>query len=277
MTYFTKFFLSLLFSMLSVSSLVAQKNSPYHLSKADTWITVGGFVTGFGSQYIVSNRTPFTAQEIQQLDPLSVNSLDRFVTDLYNTDIGRRSYITLGISGGAAALSTVIFPFTSSKGSRWNQVGTLAVLFLENNMITLTGTNIAKGIFKRTRPFAYNPNVPLTAKLQSNARDAFFSGHVSMTAANSFFAAKVFSDYFPESKLKPLIWGVGVALPVFVATQRIRAGKHYPTDTFVGLLFGAACGYLVPHLHKQKNKDLGIHILPIWGQGERGVAFQLKF
>jgi hypothetical protein len=49
--------------------------------------------------------------------------------------------------------------------------------------------------------------------MESDARKSFFSGHASMTACNTFFAAKIWSDMHPNSKLKPWVWTAAAAVP----------------------------------------------------------------
>jgi membrane-associated phospholipid phosphatase len=85
--------------------------------------------------------------------------------------------------------------------------------------------------------------------MESDARKSFFSGHSSMTACNTFFAAKIWSDMHPNSKLKPWVWTAAAAVPAYAALQRVQAGKHYPSDVIVGLAVGAAMGYLIPQIH----------------------------
>ena len=89
--------------------------------------------------------------------------------------------------------------------------------------------------------------------MSKSARFAFFSGHTSVTASNFFFTAKVFSDYFPDSKLKPYIWSVAAIAPAITAYLIVKAGRHYKTDVITGYAVGAAIGFLVPHLHRKKS------------------------
>ncbi|MBK6620167.1 MAG: phosphatase PAP2 family protein [Saprospirales bacterium] len=136
-------------------------------------------------------------------------------------------------------------------------------IWLETNILTLGGTLFLKDAVHRTRPFVYNPDLPLGPKLKKNARRSFISGHTSLSAANSFFAARVFCDYFPQSRWKPLVIGLAAALPVWTGLERYLAGQHFPSDALAGYGLGALCGWLTPRLHLLKKSEEGtMQILP---------------
>ena len=101
----------------------------------------------------------------------------------------------------------------------------------------------------------------LESKQTFTAGASFFSGHTSCVASNSFFAARVFSDYYPESKWKPVVWGAAIALPAVTGYLRVKAGKHYPSDVIAGYAVGAAVGYFVPKLHRTPYRlPEGMHL-----------------
>ena len=133
--------------------------------------------------------------------------------------------------------------------------GPLMGLYGETLFITAGVTHLSKRWVKRTRPFIFNENVPLEKKLGKDAQYSFFSGHTSITAATTFFTAKVFSDYFPESKWKCAVWTGAVTIPAAVAYFRVRNGRHFPTDVIAGYGMGAFFGYIIPHLHKKTNSE----------------------
>jgi membrane-associated phospholipid phosphatase len=121
-------------------------------------------------------------------------------------------------------------------------------------------TNWAKTLILRPRPLAYYyaadyPHVPVglaEAALTTDTRFSYFSGHTSMTAVSSFFVARTFADYCPDSRAKPWVWASAALLPALVGIWRVRAGKHYPTDVLTGYLVGASVGLLIPALHRRK-------------------------
>jgi membrane-associated phospholipid phosphatase len=90
------------------------------------------------------------------------------------------------------------------------------------------------------------------------------------TAAATFFAAKVFTDFNPDSKLKPYVWTAAAIVPAVVGYQRLRAGKHFLTDNLLGYGVGMACGILIPELHKVKNENLSIQ--PVMGINQQGMS-----
>ena len=47
--------------------------------------------------------------------------------------------------------------------------------------------------------------------LGGGAKNSFFAGHVALVATSTFFTAKVFADYHPDSKLRHLLYGVAIA------------------------------------------------------------------
>ena len=143
----------------------------------------------------------------------------------------------------------------------------ISLIYGETLFFTVGLTIITKNTAHRIRPLVYNSNFSLEDKMTKNARFSFFSGHASVVAASSFFTAKVFSDYHPDSKWKPWVWGAAITFPAITGYLRVRAGKHFPTDVMTGYAVGALVGYFVPHIHKRKNrnKNLSMSLLPTGG------------
>jgi membrane-associated phospholipid phosphatase len=130
-------------------------------------------------------------------------------------------------------------------------MGTITLLYGETILITQGLTQIIKSTALRPRPYVFDENLPATTVLESNDRAAFLSGHTSISAAAAFFTARVFADYFPDSKAKPYVWGGAAAVPALMGYLRVRAGRHYPSDVIAGYALGALVGYAVPALHRK--------------------------
>lgn len=158
------------------------------------------------------------------------------------------------ITRGIAPLAMLAAPRIRRDWSRY--------LLLWWQALSLTDglTTWTKTLTLRPRPLAYNfgsryPDVPADldeAARSSDARFSFFSGHTSFTAVSTFFVARTFADYYPESSARPWVWASAAILPALVGFWRVRAGKHYPSDVVMGYLVGASVGWMIPVLHRRK-------------------------
>ena len=129
------------------------------------------------------------------------------------------------------------------------------ILYFETVVVASVGVNLSKGLFSRPRPYVYNQSVPESEKQKNDATNSFFSGHTAMSAAGTFFAAKIFCDTHTDSKWKPAAWIGAAAIPIATGFYRYRAGKHFPTDIIAGYCWGALSGILIPQLHRTWKKN----------------------
>ena len=265
----------LVFILLICLGLNTEAQSPYQLDWKKEVGVFGSSALMFGLNYGVKMKiSPLDESEIKLLDKNDVNAIDRFACDNWSEQAALRSDIGLYGAPAIAITTSAYYAFAHKDSPFINDALTLSVLWLETNLLTYGLTELSKRWVLRTRPFVYNPNAPLHEKIDIDARKSFFSGHTSIAAANSFFAAKVFSDYYPDSKWNPYIWGLAAALPAWTAWERIQAGKHFPTDVLVGYTIGALCGYLIPQLHKKKiEKESAVSFYPMGGASYNGLSF----
>lgn len=118
---------------------------------------------------------------------------------------------------------------------------TNSTIGIEAYLVTGALTNLTKELFQRKRPFEYNPNAPLSLKMQTDATSSFFFGHTSY-CNRLFFNRQNVHDYHPNSKLNPYIWTTAALIPAIQGYARVKGGKHFVTDVVTGYLIGAAVG-----------------------------------
>ncbi len=135
-------------------------------------------------------------------------------------------------------------------------------LSLETIILTDLANLLAKKLVRRPRPFTYNPEVihnPTSChaynKDKPDANLSFYSGHTAHVASVIFFTNSMLWLYKPEYRSKDWAWIASGLLPAMVGYQRVMAGKHFPSDVFVGYLAGAAMGYLIPVIHENNEYD----------------------
>lgn len=232
------FVVAILWSNLSQAQPVYSRQSDKILA-----ISLPGLGMSGLSMYLEGRNKPFLPEDVYELDVMDVPKIDRWVTRQYNLTAKRNSDITL--------FTSYLLPFTMLLGEESrSDFGSVGLITLEGLILNNGITSLTKNIVRRPRPYLYNTNVPMELKITKGARESFFSGHTSNTAVVSFMTATFFSDYYGDSDMKPLVWGLAAAIPAYTGMQRMRAGKHYLTDVLVGYTVGALVGVLVPRFHR---------------------------
>lgn len=185
----------------------------------------------------------FTAEQVAQLRLEDVLLIDRLAT--------RRRSRAASLVSDVVGYGATAMPFGLIASERVRDNAGDAGLMYGQVLLLNTGlTQLVKNTVRRPRPYNFNPAVPLTQKMVKDARRSFFSGHTSNAAANSFFTAQVYQDFYPERRGNGWVWASAALLPAVTGTTRVLSGNHYWTDVVVGYLVGAGVGVLVPALHR---------------------------
>lgn len=239
--------------LLLLLGTISLAQSPYRLSgSVDLPIGISG--TAIYTTSIILDRKSAVPgpEDYNRLDPARINFLDKIdpkTTQRY--DMGAHRFSNVFLYGSSAL--PILAPLLAGDPSR-HKMGVTYLIVLEGVLANAGLTNLTKVLARRPRPYTYG-NVPESVLRQSvlysrNSVRSFFSGHTSIVASNSFMAAKMLNDFYPDSKLKPAIWATAVALPAITGYLRVKAGKHFTTDVLVGLIAGAAVGWIIPELHR---------------------------
>ena len=231
-----------------------------------TAVTAGATLYGFS---VIYGKEDTPLESIKGLRKENLNGFDRWAAGLH--------------SEKAASVSDLLFygamPYPllllADKAIR-HDAPKIAFLYLQAMSMTGILYTGVPALIDRYRPLTYSDEVSLEQRRSGNNRNSFFAGHVALVGTSTFLAAKVFSDYHPDSKLKYVFWGVAAAATGTTAYLRHRAGKHFPTDILAGTAVGALSGILVPHFHKVKLiKNENLSVLPYSGRSH-GVAMVYK-
>lgn len=228
--------------------------APYQTSWAlDLPLTLGSSGAAIGAHLYQATLPPLSQAELLRLDPQDLWPVDRMAAQAWRPPAATLSDVGL-ITGGLAPLAMLAAPRIRGDWSRY--------LLLWWQALSLTDglTTWSKSLTLRPRPLAYYfatryPELPAdleAAALTPEARFSFFSGHTSLTAVSTFFLARTFADYYPESQARSWVWAGAALLPALVGFWRVRAGKHHPSDVIAGYLVGASVGWLIPALHRRK-------------------------
>ncbi|MCM4158744.1 phosphatase PAP2 family protein [Antarcticibacterium flavum] len=262
--------------LINLNAYSQKKESPYEtdLLKDGIWITtgVGLNVIGF---LLIQNKDALTEAELNNLSKDDIWKIDRWAAGNSSEKANQDSYIPMFGSIGLPLLLML------SENER-SHAGQLSVLFVESMATTGALFTITAGLVQKSRPLVYDTNLPIEDRIGNDEQRSFFAGHTAATASATFFAAKVFHDFNPNSPLRPYVWGVAAAIPATVGYLRIRSGKHFLTDNIIGFAVGAASGILIPEIHKKKNKNLQLYPAMGFNHGgmnitSQGVGLSYKF
>jgi membrane-associated phospholipid phosphatase len=161
-----------------------------------------------------------------------------------------------------------------------DQAGEYIAIYIESLATSCALYTLTARFVDKSRPFVYDNSGETSSykRFKNNGQRSFYSGHVAATATATFFAAKAYCDFNPETTGKGFIWAGAATIPAAVAYLRIESGQHFLTDVAIGYVLGAATGILVPEMHKKKNEN--IEIFPsseTTFNGDRNSGLTLKY
>lgn len=212
---------------------------------------------------------------VLNLDKYDVNSFDRHA--LFQDPGNQETANNISDISVYVALVAPVLLLTDKKITKhWLGIG---LMYFETQTISAliyAWSPLGPQFIDRYRPETYYDEIKLTQRQSGQNRNSFFSGHTLATATASFFTAKVICDFHPElGKKKWLVYSAALIPPAFVAYFRVKALRHFPTDTIVATGIGAAAGILIPQLHKNAMKKSGLTIdTNIEGNG---IALKYRF
>ncbi|MDQ1085538.1 phosphatase PAP2 family protein [Siphonobacter sp. SORGH_AS_1065] len=272
------FFLLILFTRLT--SVTAQSDtttfSGYQVNPTFKLpvTTVALAASYFGFKQL-DRTASLSAQEVLKLNPSQINSFDRRVA-FYDpgrfAEAQKRSDLFLNIS---IASPLILMLGKSMRQDALDLLTLYTTAHAVNNLLYFA----AAYSIRRARPLTYNAALPLEAKTGLAKSNSFYSGHVSFSTTATFFAAKVFTDYYDLRGWKRIaVFSVAAVPPAFVGINRMHAGKHFPTDVLTGFVIGSVCGIAIPELHKKIRSHPQVSLRPEWFPGSsRGLALSYTF
>lgn len=223
---------------------------------------------------LMKDKDGLTEEQIANLNRVQVNRFDRFSAGYHSDQAKKISDIPFY---GSFALPLTLLLNENVRGHAGQVLG----LYVQTMAVTGALFTMTSGLNPRTRPMVYSQEVELGDKMRANARNSFYAGHTTAAAAASFFFAKVFHDFNPDSPARPYVWAGAAAVPATVGYLRLRAGKHFLSDNLLGYAVGATVGILVPQLHKKTNNtgfSLSPTIIPTFaGTASQGANLSYTF
>ena len=243
-------------------SSTSAQHMPYSFNKnVDIGVT-STIAAGAIAYYILNSRVePLQYSDVEGLSSADLLSMNESAVAPYSSSNAKRSrrIALTGTITGLGLQGITVLAASKHTGSFWEHAGIIGTMLLQVNGAAYYGAGIAKTTVLNPRPYVYDNSNALKS-LEKEARYSFFSRHTSVTAANTFFTAHVISNYYAPSAFTYSVWGAAAVLPAAVGFFRVQSGEHFPTDVIAGYAWGAACGLLIPYLHKKReNNNSQVH------------------
>ena len=217
----------------------------------------------------IYNKDASDPESILALKKSNVNGFDRWAIRPYSKRLDEISYIPFYASMPLPVL------FLFDKNMR-KDMAKLSFLYLEAMSVTgllYTGSTY---LTNRYRPYVYSEESEFDQRTRGGGKNSFYAGHVALVATSTFFMAQVYADYYPESKIKWVFYGIATAATGATAWMRHRGGQHFPSDIILGVAQGTLTGLLVPRLHRTRLiKNPNLSIMPFTG-ASHGLAVRYK-
>ncbi|MEH6763187.1 MAG: phosphatase PAP2 family protein [Aequorivita antarctica] len=162
------------------------------------------------------------------------------------------------------------------------QAGEYIAIYIESLATSSALYSLTARFVDKSRPFVYDNSGETSnyKRFNNSGQRSFYSGHVAATATATFFAAKAYCDFNPDTNGKEFIWAGAATIPAVVGYLRIESGQHFLTDVALGYALGAATGILVPELHKKKHENIEIYpssSTSFNGEKLNGMTFRYTF
>lgn len=265
-----RFFILLFIFSSTHFSTYAQDDSPYEVSWAvdGPWVGAGLGLNALGL-YLIHNKDELTTEELSRLSKDDIFFADRWVAGNYSASADDLSYYPF-----YGSFAAPIVMMLSDRAQR-SHPAQISIMFIESMSLTGALFTISAGLVDKPRPLVYNENLPIQQRIEDGAQRSFFGGHTAATAAATFFTAKIWNDFHPDSPATPFVWGAAAAVPAWVGYLRHKAGKHFLTDNLIGYGVGALSGIIVPELHKKENERFSL--FPMMGGEYQGFTVLYTF
>jgi hypothetical protein len=254
-------------STLSVSTPPIQLNGEDHLYRMNYWVSgtfslVATAADIYAIPTIIKSKQDLTDDEIKGLNRDAFSGFDRWALDLdasKRNDYYKASDYTMPVIVASAGLLML----DKKINKDWAR---LLMMYYELHALTFSIYNFSffgPAFQNKLRPVVYYEDWPMDERKGGNQRNSMYSGHTATAAAATFFMVKVYSDYHPEiGNKKYLLYGLAVIPPLAEGYLRVKALAHFPSDAMMGIVIGAACGVIVPSLHRFRDRDISIGLVP---------------
>jgi membrane-associated phospholipid phosphatase len=221
--------------MACAEDLSVERSKTYYFTHGA--LTSGGFLGAFAVSAISGDHGP--RYDFGPFFP------DGFERTEFSESAAQRSDILLWLTISIPLVAQMSEGFSTAAGNA-------ALIYGEAQAANLFLTTLTKEIVRRPRPYTHAPASRIREFAETQGSDAFvsfYSGHSSTAHLSAMAGSILYAARTTEPWARHGMWGLEFGLAGITAQLRVRAGRHYRTDTWTGALVGAGLGLAIPALH----------------------------
>ena len=229
---------------------------------------LAAFTACFGSYRYSQMETPEAGdyRDVSELLPW-----DRPVAGRYNETVDRASKWAAVLGVAPLALAGYSYGVGDVTGQ---EVAGFSLMFAQA-LALQSGLNLmVRSMEFWPRPYIYAEDGAGARKAKSargEAYGSFFSGHASAAFTVAVFTGEWFSEIYPQSPYRGVVWALALSAAGLEGVLRVAAGKHFWSDVAAGALVGSGVSLAVIQVHKQRSDRVGL-----WaGLGSVGVTVRI--
>jgi membrane-associated phospholipid phosphatase len=133
-----------------------------------------------------------------------------------------------------------------------SSMGNAGLIYAQSHAFSMLLADTTKLIVRRPRPYTHSkdPRILYFAEQQSaDAHASFYSAHSSSAFTSAMAGSLLYAARTDDLPARHVVWGLEFLMAGMTAQLRVRAGRHYRTDIWVGTALGLSMGLAVPALH----------------------------
>ncbi|PYO26770.1 MAG: hypothetical protein DMD73_11560 [Gemmatimonadetes bacterium] len=228
--------LAVAITLLTVAARPAATQDPYRVA----WWDAASVLAAGGLSLIpeVAGLPP-GAPPCAPCDPASLSGIDHAALHTFSGPAGTASTLLLAGVIGFSGLASL-------EGASPAQVRGHAAVYANGLAWTLAASQWLKVLAHRSRPVLYTADAPGAAS-DPDSRRSFPSTHAALAfAASTAYVVMARRERLPHRTRNAVLL---YAASLGVATLRVSAGQHFPTDVAGGAALGATLGWLAARVH----------------------------
>jgi membrane-associated phospholipid phosphatase len=156
------------------------------------------------------------------------------------------------ISDGLVVLTAVMPVVAQLSDGASTSLANAGLIYAEAHAVKFLLSSATKFGVRRPRPYTHSrdPRAQDYALAAGNeAHLSFFSQHASTAFTSAMAGSVLFAARSDDLLSRHVLFGFEFALAGVTAQLRVRAGRHYRRDVWVGTLVGLSLGFGLPALH----------------------------